>query len=257
MNAQAGISLSIFLILRFVNCIMFNQIGQQVGSDLIIPAPRYDEVGVAFGRFHEGFMGGPNRSKIAVDGIIVTNAALMDVPIQATNQADISISVHEDLEIQNLSQLWYRQHQDTLQQNHRLGSQRESRAAPGILAELISRYIYDRLLSHLGQMGYQQLAVKSIRMVHVHLLTFFQGQVRLVQVVPVLGYISYILFPSFSAIERATVVFPAPEPPAIPTTSMNLSLFSYVQYLFSPFYQNAKPGVYEPTNALDPAVDHC
>ena len=73
--------------------IMLHQISQQSGGDIVFPAPRHDDIGITLRGLHEGLMSRTHGGQIAVDGVGETYTPLLDIPVQAADEADVGIGI--------------------------------------------------------------------------------------------------------------------------------------------------------------------
>src|SRR3972149_3245438 len=103
-----------------------------------------DHIGIALGRLDELEMHGSHAGLILLNHTVDRPAALYQIALQPADEADVGIGVDEDFDVEKPAQVGLREHQNPLDQDHRLGLEVAGLARPGMDGEIVDGNI-DRL----------------------------------------------------------------------------------------------------------------
>ena len=162
-------------------------------GDQVMAANGDDDIRVFFTGFHIHFMHGLYGRQILIDDRVQGTAALIDIPADTPQDADIGIGVHKNADIHQLPQLGLSQDHDPVddQDTGRLNGN-------DLIAAVMDRIVIDRTvdrepLSKQLDMRSHQVGVKSFRRVIILARTFLIGLVMLGFIIIIViqnGYLS-------------------------------------------------------------------
>ncbi len=162
-------------------------VNHHVRSHAVEAAIQDNDIRKAFGGFNKLNVTGADGSKILVNHGIDCSAAFLQVALQAANEADIRISIHKYLHINQLAQFWLSEDKDAFHHDDGAGFNAYRFMRAGVSLEIIDWLgnripvfqPLDVLDQQFGLEGVGMVVVDPQPLIHAHLiLTAIVGIVR-------------------------------------------------------------------------------
>ena len=173
-------------------------------------ATRQDDVGRALGGLNELLVHGFHKGLVVTQHVLPGTATLSDVATNDAHQALVTVGIHKHLDIHTLTQLFINQHHDTFHNNDLGGMHINHLLRTGTSDVGVDRHGNGLTLFQAVEVVDEQVPLDGIRVVEVDLLLLFCEMT------------DTEFSGSWLTSSLTTVVFPEPEPPAIPMTNIIL-----------------------------------
>src|SRR5579883_3238053 len=109
----------------------------QFDGDVVLAALRHDDVGVAFRRLDKGNVHRSDGGKILRDHTLHRPPTVAYIAQQPANEAQVSIGIHKDLDIEEVAQSRLHEEQDALDDQHRTRLNGDGLRRAGVSGEVV------------------------------------------------------------------------------------------------------------------------
>jgi hypothetical protein len=116
-------------------------------------------------------------------------AAFAGIALDAADEADVGVGIHEHLDIHQAAQFGFGEDEDAVHENDGGGLDGDGFGEAGVGGKVIDRQGDGAALAEFADMAGKQVAFEGVGVVHILLRALFHRQVRQVAVVGVVGEI--------------------------------------------------------------------
>lgn len=134
----------------------------QIEGDRVVTTVGDDDVGVAFARFDKFEVHGAHGGEVLFDDRFLGAPALVDVALQAADEAEIGVGVDKDAHVHLLAQIFITKDEDAFDEDHAGWLQCDLFAAARVGGKVVDWNLYSVAVAQLGQMLDQQRRVEAV-----------------------------------------------------------------------------------------------
>lgn len=152
---------------------------------LVFAAVRYDDIGIAFGGFDELQVHRAYKFFVLLQHAFQAAFTFDDIAVDAAQQADIVVGIHEQLDVHQLAQLLLAEDQNTVDEDYFTWMYFLRFLAANVFGKIVDGHVYAVAFHQGVDVPDQQLGLERRRVVEILFGTLFEGQMLEVAVVRV------------------------------------------------------------------------
>jgi hypothetical protein len=136
----------------------------------IVTTFRNDNVGVALGWLDEFQVHRADSMQILFDHGIGRSPAFVDVPLQAADESEVGIRIHEDLDVEHFPERRFGEDQDALHKNDIAWLDSERLGGAAVCGEIIDWHFDGPSVAKSGDVPDQEICFEGVGMIKVELI---------------------------------------------------------------------------------------
>ncbi len=157
----------------------------EVNADFVVGAFGEDDVGEAFGRLDELEVHGADGGHVLLDHLLHGAAALFDVALQAADEPQIGVGVHEDLDVHQFAQRGIFENQNAVNDDGRARLDAHHFRQAAVRGEVVRGAVNGFPGAQLADVLDQQRRINGIGMVVIELGALVERKLGMVLVIRV------------------------------------------------------------------------